>query len=280
MNDILVSFSGGRTSAFMARYLQSKYEADPTTRLHFVFANTGKEREETLEFVQRCDKEWGLGVVWVESLVDPENGIGTSHTVVDFLTASRNGEPFEAVIAKYSLPNTAFPHCTRELKLRPITSYMKSIGVKDYYSAVGIRHDEAHRINREKAQKEKYIYPLADESKVDSAFIRSWWSKQCFDLNLRDYEGNCDMCWKKSKRKLLTMITEKPELIEWWSEMEIKYGGKTALTFFRNNESAKDLIKQAKRPFVKAIDTYELSQMQPSFFSDMDSELDCFCKST
>jgi hypothetical protein len=32
----------------------------------FVFANTGKERTETLDFV-KCDKRWDLGVKWVEA---------------------------------------------------------------------------------------------------------------------------------------------------------------------------------------------------------------------
>lgn len=60
MKPLLISFSGGRTSAFMTRvlvdYLQDRERP-------VVFANTGKEREETLWFINECDKRWKLGVI-------------------------------------------------------------------------------------------------------------------------------------------------------------------------------------------------------------------------
>ena len=78
---LLISFSGGRTSAFMAWWLlnnkQDKYE------MILVFANTGKEREETLEFVHKCDVEFGFNTVWIEAKVQ-EKGIGTSFNVVNY----------------------------------------------------------------------------------------------------------------------------------------------------------------------------------------------------
>jgi hypothetical protein len=33
-----------------------------------VFANTGQEREETLEFVKQCDDHFGFGTVWIEGV--------------------------------------------------------------------------------------------------------------------------------------------------------------------------------------------------------------------
>ena len=193
MIPLLISFSGGRTSAFMTRFLLTRY---PERETYVVFANTGKERLETLDFINECDKRWCFKTIWVEAVVIPEKGKGTEHKVVTYETASRNGEPFEAVIAKYGITNKPFPHCTRELKFAPIGSYMDSIGIKDYESALGIRSDEPHRINRKRAEKEKLIYPMADEIRVTGKMIRDWWNKQEFDLGIKDYEGNCDMCWK------------------------------------------------------------------------------------
>lgn len=46
---ILVSFSGGETSAFMINWLLKNM---PEYEYKFVFANTGEENEETLVFVQ------------------------------------------------------------------------------------------------------------------------------------------------------------------------------------------------------------------------------------
>ena len=58
---MVVSFSGGQSSAFMCDFLLQNY-AD-CFDFHFVFANTGREHEETLKFVDRCDRHFGLNVV-------------------------------------------------------------------------------------------------------------------------------------------------------------------------------------------------------------------------
>lgn len=93
---LLISFSGGRTSAYMTwwllRNMQHKYE------MIVVFANTGREREETLQFVDKCDKVFGFNVVWVEAFVHYTNKKGTTHVVVNYNDAERNGEPFNDVI--------------------------------------------------------------------------------------------------------------------------------------------------------------------------------------
>ena len=69
------------------------------------------------------------------------------------------------------MPTKFGGHCTRELKTAPIHSYIKSLGINDYKTAIGIRYDEKHRKNED--PKKRFIYPLCDEIKVDSDFIRS-----------------------------------------------------------------------------------------------------------
>lgn len=46
---VLISFSGGRTSAFMTKFIIEHYGKNANT--HILFANTGKENEETLVFL-------------------------------------------------------------------------------------------------------------------------------------------------------------------------------------------------------------------------------------
>jgi hypothetical protein len=58
------------------------------------FANTGKEREETLRFVHECGSRWGVHVRWVEWRPMPER-----FAEVGYNSAARNGEPFEGLIA-------------------------------------------------------------------------------------------------------------------------------------------------------------------------------------
>jgi hypothetical protein len=268
-------FSGGRTSAFLAKYIKEnpKYK-----NCIFVFMNTGKEREETLLFADKCDKEFNLDLVYLEASINNEKGKGTTYKIVDFQTSSRNGEPFEAMLSKYPLPNNMASNCTRELKQRPIDAYLRD-NYKDFdiIRIVGIRADEAHR-KSVNAENEKVIYPLCDEIKVDSKFIRTWWEKQSFDLQLKDYEGNCDLCFKKSLKKRLTIIKENPNIADWWLKMEKKYSSESIPRFdLRTNKSIEQLVEMAKQPFTRAEDLHELSKQQCDLF---EFETDCFCKAS
>lgn len=236
---LVVSFSGGRTSAYMAwRLLQ----VVPRDKLVFVFANTGKENEETLKFVHECDKRWGLGVVWIEAEVSKEKGVGTSYRVVDFETASRNGKPFWDMFEKYGLPNNMAPHCTRELKQAPIYKFVKDLFKDDpYQMAIGMRYDERKRINQRRANKFNWVYPLTHWWPTAKIQVRDFWRQSEFDLGLEDYQGNCDLCFKKSRKKRLRIMQENPEKIEWWAKMEEACG---EYTFDRHGVTIKELSKR------------------------------------
>ncbi len=96
---MVVSFSGGQTSAFMCDFLMQNY-AD-AYEFHFVFANTGREHEETLIFfADKVDKAFlVLTLSGWKGLPVARHGVGMRHRVVSFETASRNGEPFEQFIS-------------------------------------------------------------------------------------------------------------------------------------------------------------------------------------
>lgn len=246
---LFISFSGGETSGYMAKWILENL-ADQYEEVIVLFANTGQENEETLEFVERCDKEFNLGVVWVEAAVDMRKGKGTKHTVVDFYSADRQGKVFEDVIRKYGIPNQAYPHCTRELKLQPMTSYLRSIGWKKgtYDVAIGIRADEVDRVSPSRKEN-NIIYPLVEYIEMSKPDINTFWSRQPFRLSLKGYQGNCKWCWKKSFRKHFTLMEESPEIYSFPLEMEEKYGTAGSnkdgnnRVFFRQNTSTTDLIE-------------------------------------
>lgn len=247
-----IAFSGGRTSAYMSERLKEiEHKYDKVVR---VFANTGQENEATLQFVKDCDDNLGFNTVWVEAEVNPIPGKGTTHRIVNFETASRDGRPFEDVIKKYGIPNQTWQICSRELKEVTVRSYLRSLGWKrkDYVSAIGIRADEVHRVSANMV-KQRVIYPLIEQFPVDKPFILDWWRKQSFDLQLREHQGNCKWCWKKSKRKLLTLAIETPEIFEFPARMEEQYGHvgheEKPRVFFRNRESTKDILNQSKHQF-------------------------------
>lgn len=262
MEKLLISFSGGRSSAYMTKLLldsldRNKYE------IAVVFANTGKEREETFDFIRKCDEEFGFNTQWVEALINPERGAGTRAKLVDYHTADRTGKVFEEMIKKYGIPNIAFKHCTRELKIKPIHSYVKyHLGWKDYYTAIGIRNDETNRVNSDWG-KNKIIYPLITMYPSTRYDVNKYWINQTFDLQLKSFEGNCDICYKKSERKICTICHETPERTVWWEDMENKYEeyippgrtcNKTPVRFFRKNRSIRDFIELSKHPFDPARD--------------------------
>ena len=246
---LAISFSGGRTSAVMTKLCVEQYSA--THEIKITFANTGCEHENTLKFVDQCDKHFGWNVAWVEAVVNPEKGKGIRHKVVDFETAARNGEPFESIIEKYGIPNKFAPQCTRDTKEGPMNSYHRSIGWKcgTYDTAIGIRADEMDRMNNDKTK--RFIYPLAQAGWTKEDIKRecaSW----PFDLELKgEHYGNCTWCWKKSLRKHLTLAKESPEVFDFPLAMEAKHGltnerTNEHRTFFRERRSAQDLLNMAK----------------------------------
>ena len=277
---LLVSFSGGETSGYMANWIKQNLSSE--FELLFIFANTGEENEETLIFADQCDKAYKLNLVWVECKPYLNERKGSGYTIVNFETASRKGEPFELMIKKYGIPNQAFPHCTRELKLNPINSYAKSIGWGDYYTAIGIRADEIDRVSPDR-HKRKFIYPLADSKfkPMTKQKINLYWSKQPFRLQLTEYQGNCKVCFKKSFKKLYQIAKDDPKNFDFVKRMELKYSRHQSkgveqklendIFFFRNNTSADQVIKDSKKWHGKI---HDKSKDLPNYelFADVESE--------
>lgn len=259
MRDLIVSFSGGRTSAYMARWLQLNKSTE--YNLRFVFMNTGAEDERTLEFVNRSDKEFNLNLVWLEADIIHGERTGTKYKVVNFETAARNSEPFYEMVKKYGIPNQSYPHCNRELKLAPFNAWMKDNGLIDAYRAIGIRIDEIDRMAANMDEM-KIIYPLIKWNPSRKGDVLGWWSRQSFDLEVPEHYGNCVTCWKKSDRKLLTIAHEAPELFTHFDNMEIiaRDSGSNAKNnkgnFFRNNRSTKEMIGKSILDFNKFHDRY------------------------
>lgn len=271
-NRLWVSVSGGKTSMMMAEYIMSR--ADKYANLEFVFANTGQEHEKTLEFVDRCDREWGLGITWVEAVVHAGRKAST-HKVVTFETAARNGEPFEAVMAKYGISNKSYPHCNRELKLNPMQSYIRSIGWSSAKVAIGIRSDEPKRL-RTDAEKARIVYPFAHWWPQDKQDVIDFWERQPFNLEILEREGNCTWCWKKTLTKHAANIASHPEWYDFPRRMEAKYGKtnrQNAQVFFRGALSTDDLFKAVYgvqvRPFETDEDSGGCSESCEAFAADL-----------
>lgn len=233
----IVSFSGGRTSGYMLWHILQAFGGTLPEGVKVIFCNTGKERPETLDFVERCSQRWGVPITWLEYTSTPldrprkktrngrlERPYVPSFRVVNYETASRNGEPFEQVIRDRGiLPNPVARHCTIEMKILTTTRYLASLGWEEWTNAIGFRADEPHRVaklaitNRHGA--ETPACPL-HKAGIDGAAVLGWWQKQPFDLELEPHEGNCDLCFLKGAGKIRRILRDRPDLADWWIKME------------------------------------------------------------
>lgn len=240
--NIMVSFSGGRTSAYMCwwliTYMSHLYN------FHFVFANTGLEHEKTLEFVNKVDKYLGLNLTWIEAAINPIKSIGTHYTIVDYITACRDVRLFDEMCAVYGLPNSTWMHCTRELKIQPIKKFADDyFGViiegkkknRNYRQAIGIRHDEMSRIQSLDPIK---TYPLIFMSPTTKEDVLDFWSKQPFDLEIEEHYGNCVGCFKKSDKKYKMIADENPHYFDPFIFLENKHA------YLRTPKEKKDGVEK------------------------------------
>lgn len=257
MNRLVVSFSGGRTSGYMTRRVLETWR-DRYDEIVVLFANTGQEHEETLNFVRKCDYHFKFETVWLEASISQQHGAGTTHKVVTYETASRNGYPFEQLIKKYGLPGPNKPICTRELKLQAMRSYLRdALGwkSKSYEQVIGIRADEIDRMSPS-ATERNIKYPLVGWG-VTKAHVTDWWAGQKFNLDIQEHQGNCIWCFKKSDRKLFTLAKENPEWFDFPMRMEKEYAMVGAMarkygkqSFYRNYRGASDIIASSKKTFI------------------------------
>lgn len=270
-----ISFSGGRTSAYMLwRVLQSNGGLPADTVV--AFGNTGKEDEATLRFVRDCGERWGVPIAWVEYRND-ERG----YALVDFATASREGEPFEAIIAKRKyLPNPVTRFCTSELKIRPMHKHLRALGWYEgdgeWDPLIGIRADEQRRVRKIRARgnstetvRESMCMPLADAG-VTVQEVNDFWRRQPFNLELltvagRTLAGNCDLCFLKPPAQRLALIAEQPQRATWWIRMESQgiASKPSGARFCKDGPSYADMAKYAAE--------------QRDMFDPEEEAIACFC---
>jgi 3'-phosphoadenosine 5'-phosphosulfate sulfotransferase (PAPS reductase)/FAD synthetase len=250
----VVSFSGGRTSAYMLwRVLQENNGLPKET--YVCFANTGKEDPSTLRFVKACEDNWKVKIYWLEFI--PEN---PKFKEVNFETASRDGKPFSDLITKRNyLPNPVARFCTSELKVLTIDRFMKSKGIDEYETMVGIRADEQRRAAKMKDGK---ITPLVKAGTTQED-VQKFWLTHNFDLALEFRDGvtplgNCDLCYLKGAKQIQSIIGMDPDRATWWAKQERKIGG----TFRNDRPSYTEMQKFSKE--------------QTDMFNS-DGSISCFC---
>ena len=226
----LISFSGGRTSAYMLKQIIDAHGGTLPENVHVCFANTGKEREETLRFVHECATHWGVRVRWLEFVTDLKSaGAAGRFEEVGYNSASRSGEPLDRLIArKQALFSTITGRwCTERCKVGVLHDFMEAQGFSRgaYTEVIGFRADEYDRVV-ELPRKPRNVdrslrFPLA-EAGIRKGDVLAWWDGQPFDLMIERGTGNCDHCPFLQFKARVIRARRDPDGCRWWRAKEVE----------------------------------------------------------
>jgi 3'-phosphoadenosine 5'-phosphosulfate sulfotransferase (PAPS reductase)/FAD synthetase len=214
-----------------------------------------------------------MEIIWLEYRAAEEPS--DRWEIVTYETASRNGEPFEALIRERKmLPNPVSRFCTVELKVRTIHRYLKHSGWTEWQSFIGIRADEQRRVaklkNQDYGKHEEKCAPLAMAG-ITAKEVSSFWQKQPFDLALpnmngKTMHGNCDLCFLKGVAQVLSLISEEPDRAVWWAKMETIVESSGEIT----GNGAR--FRQDRPSYARM---HEIAIQQPDFFGFDDATIEC-----
>lgn len=271
----VISFSGGRTSGMLLFKILEAHGGRLPEGVHAVFANTGKEAPQTLDFVQECAEHWGVPITWLE--YHDHDEAQKRWRQVDHSTASREGEPFAALIGRRKmLPNPVTRFCTADAKIKVMKLYAQQVLGFDHWEVViGFRADEPGRVAKLSApHKEPYerSAPLA-RAGVTKRDVMRFWQAQPFDLRLQNVngttpDGNCDLCFLKGAGLVYSKIRKNPELAIWWMAQERRIPA---------DDSGNGHLFRSDRPSYARMYQMAHDQAELIGFEDDISIMDCAC---
>ena len=226
----VVSFSGGRTSAYLVWLFESSYKSK--YNIEYVFCDTGAEHPKTYKFIRDVVSNFSINLTCLRASVNPEFGIGTTYTVVSIDDIGPDLKPFMDVSLKYGTPSVGAPRCTNEMKSIPSDKYCnEKYGRGNYTKWLGIRIDEPRRIKIVDKQLDifgeskridyskiplRYLGQISDFTKED---VLDFWEGQDFNLEITEELGNCVFCVKKGNNKIALAAKREPELAAQFIEM-------------------------------------------------------------
>lgn len=202
----VVSFSGGRTSAYLVHLMEQRRIAGE--EVYYTFMDTGAEHPKTYEFIRSVASSWNIPLVCLRVEINPALGEANSYRIVDINDIGPDLQPWRDISSKYGTPYFGGPLCTRAMKTEVFQRYCTDQFGKDgYHTWLGIRADEPKRLK----ERERVNY-LADISPFEKEDILEWWKSQPFDLQIPEHLGNCVFCIKKGLNKIALAARDEPEL--------------------------------------------------------------------
>lgn len=222
----VLGISGGKDSAALAIYMKDNY---PDLEMEYFFTDTGKELDETYEFLISLEGYLGK----------PITRLG-SHRDFDFWLAAYNGY----------LPSPQARWCTNILKLKPFKDWAQQFIDQGHtvYSYVAIREDEPDRSGfissddkmivkfpfREDGIDKQDVFEILENSGVGVPKYYDWRSR-----------SGCTFCFFQRKIEWVGLLERHPEAYK----EAMKYEGKFT---WCQGESLEELAKPERVAQIKA----------------------------
>ena len=224
----VVSFSGGRTSAYLV-YLMEQKRKNEGWNVDYVFMDTGAEHPKTYEFVRNVAENFNVGLTVLKAKINPEKGKGNTWQEISLSEMGWDLSTMNAHMSKYGNFTVNRPNCTDRLKSIIADKWRNDkFGKGNFATWLGIRADEQGRISftnetvdmfdKKHKRNPQNIKYLANISEAGKAEVLEFWSNMPFDLDLPEHLGNCVFCIKKSDAKLALAARDEPELYDEWSK--------------------------------------------------------------
>lgn len=206
MTTHIVSFSGGRTSAYLVHLMEEKRKVEDIN-VKYVFCDTGAEHPLTYKFIKDVVNYYGIDLICLRAVIPPTLGEGVTYKIVNINDIGFDLSIWQQFMEKYSTPSVRTPICTDRLKKTPFDKWLKTID-GEHITWLGIRSDEPRRLR----ERERVCY-LAEISDFDKQDVLDFWKEMPFDLELKhECLGNCVFCVKKSVGKIALAERYEPEI--------------------------------------------------------------------
>lgn len=142
----VVSFSGGRTSAYLVSLMEQR-RINEGLNVHYIFMDTGAEHPETYNFIRNVVKEWDIDLVCIRMGVSDELGKRNHIEVLKHKDLKQDLYAMKGLLSKYGTPSVTVPFCSSRMKQELAHNYcVETFGRNNFTMWIGIRDDEPVRL--------------------------------------------------------------------------------------------------------------------------------------
>lgn len=144
----VVSFSGGRTSAYLVHLMEQK-RINEGWDVEYVFMDTGAEHPKTYEFIRNVVEHFGITLHCLRGNFNQPVGVGQGQTVdvvnLDDIGLDLVNGPMAQMMRKHGIPTVASAWCTTRMKEEVNNKYCQMMGWGERVNWIGYRSDEPGR---------------------------------------------------------------------------------------------------------------------------------------